>query len=78
MLTSKERRFFGRLLSSGGILAYFVIAAEFIIMISPFAFFFYSVFNPLFQALSATPRRAGSWLSICRTWSTRPASSSRS
>jgi protein-S-isoprenylcysteine O-methyltransferase Ste14 len=55
MLSDSEKRFFGRILSGGGIVAYFIIAAEFIIMISPFAFFFYSVFNPLFQFLASTP-----------------------
>jgi len=39
-------------LSGGGILVYFVIAFEFMIMISPFAMFFYSVFNPVLLFLS--------------------------
>jgi len=40
-----------RLAASGGIIAYFIMAFEVMIMISPFAFFFYSVFNPLFHWL---------------------------
>ena len=35
----------------GGILLFFIIAFEVAIMISPFAFFFYSVFNPIFRGL---------------------------
>jgi len=34
-----------------GIVAFFVMAFEIMIMISPFAFFFYSVFNPVFHWL---------------------------
>ena len=34
-----------------GIIVFFIMAFEFLIMISPFAFFFYSVFNPLLQWL---------------------------
>jgi protein-S-isoprenylcysteine O-methyltransferase Ste14 len=35
----------------GGIIAFFIMAFEVMIMISPFAFFFYSVFNPIFSWL---------------------------
>ncbi len=35
----------------GSILVFFVMAFEVMIMISPFAFFFYSVFNPVFRFL---------------------------
>src|SRR5208337_1395898 len=35
----------------GGIIAFFIMAFEVMIMISPFAFFFYSVFNPIFAWL---------------------------
>ncbi len=37
----------------GGILVFFIMAFEVMIMISPFAFFFYSVFNPIFHWLDA-------------------------
>jgi protein-S-isoprenylcysteine O-methyltransferase Ste14 len=39
--------------AGGGILVFFIIAFEVMIMISPFAFFFYSVFNPIFHWLDA-------------------------
>jgi protein-S-isoprenylcysteine O-methyltransferase Ste14 len=35
----------------GSIIIFFIMAFEFMIMISPFAFFFYSVFNPIFKWL---------------------------
>jgi protein-S-isoprenylcysteine O-methyltransferase Ste14 len=35
----------------GGIIAFFIMAFEVMIMISPFAFLFYSVFNPIFSWL---------------------------
>ena len=38
---------------------YFVIAFEVLIMISPFAGFFYSVFNPVLLKLAAIPQRGG-------------------
>jgi len=41
-----------KILSAGGIAVYFIIALEIMIMISPFAFFFYSVFNPFFHFLA--------------------------
>lgn len=47
-------------LSSGGILVYFIMAFEFMIMISPFAFVFYSVFNPILLFLGRFP--ATRWL----------------
>ena len=43
------------------IVLYFIIALEFLIMISPFAGFFYSVFNPLLIAAGRYP--ATRWLS---------------
>jgi protein-S-isoprenylcysteine O-methyltransferase Ste14 len=44
---------FGKKLVSLGVVGLFLVAAlEVVIMISPFAFFFYSVFNPIFQLLS--------------------------
>ena len=39
----------------GGILFFFIMAFEVMIMISPFAFFFYSVFNPIFHWLDIYP-----------------------
>ncbi len=39
------------ILSGGGIVIYFIMALEVMIMISPFAFFFYSVFNPILHFL---------------------------
>ena len=35
----------------GSIIVFFIMAFEVMIMISPFAFFFYSVFNPIFKWL---------------------------
>lgn len=43
-----------------GIFLFVVVAFEIMIMISPFAFFFYSVFNPVFNWLGQFP--ATSWL----------------
>ncbi len=40
-----------RIFADGGIIVFFIMAFEFMIMISPFAFFFYSVFNPFFNFL---------------------------
>ncbi len=42
-----------RIAAAGGILVFFVMAFEVMIMISPFAFFFYSVFSPFFNFLDA-------------------------
>jgi len=44
----------------GGIIVFFIMAFEVMIMISPFAFFFYSVFNPIFKWLDHYT--ATSWL----------------
>jgi protein-S-isoprenylcysteine O-methyltransferase Ste14 len=60
------RRWFKGILSGGGIMVYFIMAFEVIIMISPFAFFLYSVFNPIFHFLgkySATRWLTGFFLS---------------
>jgi protein-S-isoprenylcysteine O-methyltransferase Ste14 len=40
-----------RIAARGGIIVFFIIAFEVMIMISPFAFFFYSVFNPVLHWL---------------------------
>ena len=42
---------FRNIAARGGILVFFIMAFEVMIMISPFAFFFYSVFNPLLHWL---------------------------
>ena len=44
-----------RLLVFGTIIAYCLIGIEIIIMISPFALYFYSVYGPVLQALAASP-----------------------
>ena len=44
-----------RLAAHGGIIVFFIMAFEVMIMISPFAFFFYSVFNPIFHWLDTYP-----------------------
>jgi protein-S-isoprenylcysteine O-methyltransferase Ste14 len=49
-----------RIAAQGGILLFLVMALEFVIMISPFAFFFYAAFNPVFQFLEA--HAATKWL----------------
>jgi protein-S-isoprenylcysteine O-methyltransferase Ste14 len=49
-----------RIAAHGGIVLFLIMALEFVIMISPFAFFFYSVFNPVFQSLHA--HAATRWL----------------
>jgi len=43
--------FVKKIAARGGIIAFFTMAFEVMIMISPFAFFFYSVFNPIFAWL---------------------------
>jgi protein-S-isoprenylcysteine O-methyltransferase Ste14 len=48
-------------LSTGGVVLYFVIALEVLIMISPFAAFFYAVMNPVLLFLDGWP--ATRWLS---------------
>ncbi|MGO8761368.1 MAG: methyltransferase family protein [Desulfobaccales bacterium] len=42
-----------KIAAAGGIIFFFVMAFEVMIMISPFAFFFYSVFSPVFNFLGA-------------------------
>ncbi|MCK9376374.1 MAG: isoprenylcysteine carboxylmethyltransferase family protein [Syntrophobacterales bacterium] len=50
---SDDRSLAKRLAAAGGILFFFIMAFEVMIMISPFAFFFYSVFSPVFNFLGA-------------------------
>jgi len=49
-----------RIIAQGGVLVFFIMAFEIMIMISPFAFFFYSVFNPFFRFIDQYA--ALSWL----------------
>jgi protein-S-isoprenylcysteine O-methyltransferase Ste14 len=51
MNTKKFHETIRRLAARGGIVVFFIVALEVMIMISPFAFFFYSVFSPLFNWL---------------------------
>jgi protein-S-isoprenylcysteine O-methyltransferase Ste14 len=48
---SDDRSIAKRIAAAGGILFFFIMAFEVMIMISPFAFFFYSVFSPVFNFL---------------------------
>jgi len=47
----KIKKWVKNIAAHGGIIGFFIVAFEVMIMISPFAFFFYSVFNPIFQWL---------------------------
>jgi protein-S-isoprenylcysteine O-methyltransferase Ste14 len=60
MLWKKLREKATKLTAFAGILLFFIVAFEIMIMISPFAFFFYSVFNPVFNWLGQFP--ATIWL----------------
>ncbi|MCK4839273.1 MAG: hypothetical protein KAS94_10760, partial [Desulfobulbaceae bacterium] len=51
-MTDKNNR---NLLIAGTIFAYFLIGIEIIIMISPFALYFYSVYGPVLKFFSSTP-----------------------
>jgi protein-S-isoprenylcysteine O-methyltransferase Ste14 len=53
MKAATFRGWIKRLAARGGIIVFFIMAFEVMIMISPFAFFFYSVFNPIFHWLDA-------------------------
>lgn len=55
MRISNVREWSKSIIARGGILVFFIMAFEVMIMISPFAFFFYSVFNPIFHWLDAYP-----------------------
>jgi len=55
MKASSFRDWVKNIVAQGGIIVFFVMAFEVMIMISPFAFFFYSVFNPIFHWLNAYP-----------------------
>ncbi len=60
MLRTKIEQMAARAIARIGVLAFFVMAFEIMIMISPFAFFFYSVFNPIFHFLDSSS--ATRWL----------------
>jgi protein-S-isoprenylcysteine O-methyltransferase Ste14 len=60
MKTRNSKEWARTIAARGGIIAFFIMAFEVMIMISPFAFFFYSVFNPVFHWLGAYP--ATRWL----------------
>lgn len=49
----------GQLAATGAIALSFVVALEVIIMISPFALFFYAIFNPVLLALGGGRSPAG-------------------
>lgn len=49
----KYKNWAGSLAAGGSIIFFFIMAFEVLIMISPFAFFFYSVFNPVFAWLDS-------------------------
>jgi len=52
MKRSKIDGLFTLIAGRGSIIVFFIMAFEVMIMISPFAFFFYSVFNPVFKWLN--------------------------
>jgi protein-S-isoprenylcysteine O-methyltransferase Ste14 len=54
------RRLLAQAAAKGGIVLFIIMSLEVMIMISPFAFFFYSVFNPVFHWLGRYP--ATKWL----------------
>ena len=55
MKTTNFRDWGKSIMAQGGIIVFFIMSFEVMIMISPFAFFFYSVFNPIFHWLDAYP-----------------------
>jgi len=55
MKTFSLAKLTSRLIAQCSILVFFITALEIIIMISPFAFFFYSVFNPVFKFIDHYP-----------------------
>jgi hypothetical protein len=52
MKAGKLHELVKRIAARGGIVLFILVALEVMIMISPFAFFFYSVFSPLFNWLN--------------------------
>jgi protein-S-isoprenylcysteine O-methyltransferase Ste14 len=59
-MSKESKNRFKNFAATGGIALFFIMAFEILIMISPFAFFFYSVFNPVFAWLDHYT--ATSWL----------------
>ncbi len=59
-MNKKSKNWFKSFAAASGIVFFFIMAFEVLIMISPFAFFFYSVFNPVFAWLDKYA--ATSWL----------------
>ena len=55
MKAANFREWSKSIVARGGILVFFIMAFEVMIMISPFAFLFYSIFNPIFHWLDAYP-----------------------
>lgn len=53
--SDSETNRFRRITANSAILLSFVVALEIVIMISPFALFFYAVFNPFLLALNQSP-----------------------
>jgi len=51
MIMKTPRSLAKKIAAFGGIMVFFIMALEVMIMISPFAFFFYSVFSPFFNFL---------------------------
>jgi protein-S-isoprenylcysteine O-methyltransferase Ste14 len=54
-LKSPDNNMSSRAAATSAIFLSFIVALEIVIMISPFAFFFYAVFNPFLQALNQSP-----------------------
>ncbi len=54
-LKSPDNNRCSRAAATSAIFLSFIVALEIVIMISPFAFFFYTVFNPFLQALNQSP-----------------------
>jgi protein-S-isoprenylcysteine O-methyltransferase Ste14 len=52
-MSKKPRSWIQNIAATGGTVFFFIMAFEVLIMISPFAFFFYSVFNPVFAWLDS-------------------------
>ena len=53
MKTHNRLQFFSKMVARSSIVVFFIMAFEVMIMISPFAFFFYSVFNPVLHWLGS-------------------------
>jgi len=67
MTWERIRKAATRLTAFTSILVFLIVAFEIMIMISPFAFFFYSVFNPFSIGWASMRLRGGLRPSSCRT-----------